>query len=115
MNLAFIAAMLGTGGSGPGRRPPRRPTGGQRPGRTTPGGPGGTRTNTRLNSYLNRTPQFKSIQNKYGYEAPSSSNQEEIKAEVSLVLSMMLEVDSNLFHLPVVEPTYCCSYWRITQ
>ena len=69
MNLAFIAAMLGTGGSGPGRRPPRRPTGGQRPGRTTPGGPGGTRTNTRLNSYLNRTPQFKSIQNKYGYEA----------------------------------------------
>ena len=69
MNLAFIAAMLGTGGSGPGRRPPRRPRGGQRPGGTTPGGPGGTRTNTRLNSYLNRTPQFKSIQNKYGYEA----------------------------------------------
>ena len=69
MNLAFIAAMLGTGGSGPGRRPPRRPTGGQRPGGTTPGGPGGARTNTRLNSYLNRTPQFKSIQNKYGYEA----------------------------------------------
>ena len=68
MNLAFIAAMLGTGGSGPGRRPPRRPTGGQRPGGTTPGGPGGARTNTRLNSYLNRTPQFKSIQNKYGYE-----------------------------------------------
>ena len=69
MNLAFIAAMLGTGGSGPGRRPPRRPTGGQRPGGSTPGGPGGVRTNTRLNSYLNRTPQFKSIQNKYGYEA----------------------------------------------
>ena len=68
MNLAFIAAMLGTGGSGPRRRPPRRPKGGQRPGGTTPG-PGSTRTNTRLNSYLNRTPQFKSIQNKYGYEA----------------------------------------------
>jgi len=69
MNLAFIAAMLGTGGSGPGRRPPRRPVGGQRPGGTTPGGPGGARTNTRLNSYLNRSPQFKKIQSKYGYEA----------------------------------------------
>ena len=70
MNLAFIAAMLGTGGYGPGRRP-RRPTGNNQRlgGGQRPGGPGGARTNTRLNTYLNRTPQFKSIQNKYGYEA----------------------------------------------
>ena len=68
MNLAFIAAMLGTGGIGPGRGG-GRPSGGgsQRLGGSS--GPGGTRTNTRLNTYLNRSPQFKKIQSKYGYEA----------------------------------------------
>lgn len=64
MNLAFIATMLGTGGSGPQKRQPRRP-----PTKPRGPGPGSSTTNTRLNSYLNRSPQFKYIQNKYGYDA----------------------------------------------